>query len=107
MTGKIALITGATAGFGEACAMRFAKEGYHLIITGRRSERLNALKAQLEAEYKIEVQPLVFDVRDKAAVVTVLGSLDNRWKAVDVLVNNAGIAHIGNAETTAGPLHHR
>lgn len=89
---KIALITGATAGFGEACAERFAKEGYHLVITGRRAERLQEVQQQLEQQYKIRVKTLAFDVRDKEAVQAALGSLEEEWRAIDVLVNNAGLA---------------
>ncbi|WP_343305620.1 SDR family NAD(P)-dependent oxidoreductase [Chitinophaga niabensis] len=89
---KIALITGATAGFGEACAERFAKEGYHLVITGRRAERLQEVQQQLEQRYKVKVKTLVFDVRNKGAVATALGSLEEEWRAIDVLVNNAGLA---------------
>lgn len=91
-TGKIALITGATAGFGEACATRFAKEGYDLVITGRRAERLEALKTQIEKEYGVRVRTLAFDVRNKEAVESALNSLEDSWKTVDVLVNNAGLA---------------
>lgn len=89
---KIALITGATAGFGEACAERFAKEGYHLVITGRRAERLQELQQQLEQAYKVRVKTLTFDVRNKEAVQTALGSLEEEWRNIDVLVNNAGLA---------------
>lgn len=92
MQGKIALITGATAGFGEACALTFAAAGYHLIITGRRKERLQELQQQLEKTHNIHVKPLAFDVRDRAAVNEALGSLDESWQQVDVLVNNAGLA---------------
>ncbi|MGX5820460.1 SDR family NAD(P)-dependent oxidoreductase [Chitinophaga lutea] len=92
MTGKIALITGATAGFGEACAERFAREGYHLIVTGRREERLLQLQARLTADYGVQVHPLTFDVRHREAVETVLGGLPDVWKSIDVLVNNAGLA---------------
>ncbi|RPD38882.1 SDR family NAD(P)-dependent oxidoreductase [Chitinophaga barathri] len=91
-TGKTALITGATAGFGEACATRFAKEGYNLVITGRRADRLEAFKSQLEKEYGIQVKTLAFDVRDNNAVKTALHSLEDSWKSIDVLVNNAGLA---------------
>lgn len=91
-TGKIALITGATAGFGEACAERFAKEGYRLIITGRRQERLQQLQQRLQQQYNVEVQVLVFDVRSKAACEAALHSLPAAWQAIDVLVNNAGLA---------------
>lgn len=89
---KIALITGATAGFGEACAEKFAQEGYHLVITGRRAERLQEVQQQLEQQYNVQVKTLVFDVRDKAAVQMALGSLEEEWRAIDVLVNNAGLA---------------
>lgn len=92
MQGKTALITGATAGFGEACAITFAAAGYHLIITGRREERLRELQQQLEQAYNIRVKPLAFDVRDRSAVNHALGSLDESWQQVDVLINNAGLA---------------
>ena len=88
----IVLITGATSGFGEACAKKFAANGYDLIITGRREERLTSLQQQLQQEYKIAVLPLCFDVRDQEAVNTVLGNIPDNWKAVSILVNNAGLA---------------
>lgn len=91
-TGKIALITGATAGFGEACARRFASEGYNLVITGRRAERLEAFKSQLEKEFTIQVKALAFDVRSNDAVKASLNSLEDSWNSIDVLVNNAGLA---------------
>lgn len=86
----IALITGATAGFGKACAEKFAAAGYDLIITGRRTERLTGLQAALEARYKIKVLPLAFDVQDQQAVFSILGGIAPEWQAVDILVNNAG-----------------
>lgn len=92
MQGKTALITGATAGFGEACATTFAAAGYNLIITGRREERLRELQQQLEQTYNIRVKSLAFDVRDRSAVNNALGSLDESWQQVDVLINNAGLA---------------
>src|SRR5882757_1048362 len=85
---KIVLITGATSGFGEACARQFAAGGYRLIITGRRKEKLEALKQEL----KTDVLTLVFDVQDKAAVFSAIESLPANWKDVDILVNNAGLA---------------
>jgi hypothetical protein len=85
---KIVLITGATAGFGEACARQFAAGGYRLIITGRRKERLEALRQEL----KTEVLPLVFDVQDKDAVFAAIAGLPREWKDIDILVNNAGLA---------------
>lgn len=89
---KIAIITGATAGFGEATARIFAQNGYNLIITGRRNERLDTLKAELESANNIKVQTLCFDVRDNIAVEKALNSLSEAWKNIDVLINNAGLA---------------
>ena len=89
---KIALITGATAGFGEAAARRLAAEGFNLIITGRREERLEELKKSLIAEYKIEILPLCFDVREIQQVEKHLENLPENWQNIDVLINNAGLA---------------
>ena len=89
---KIALITGATAGFGEAIANIFAKNNFDLIITGRRTERLEKLKASLESEFQVKVLTLSFDVRDQSAVKSNLHNLPKEWKSIDVLINNAGLA---------------
>jgi len=67
---KIVLITGATSGIGEACAKKFAAAGYNLIITGRRVERLQQLKINLEAEYPVKILPLPFDVQDSNRMAT-------------------------------------
>lgn len=88
---KIALITGATAGFGKACAIKFAANCFNLIITGRRKERLDSLKSELERIYNIKVLALCFDVRNRAEVEKNL-NLPSEWKNVDVLINNAGLA---------------
>ena len=88
---KTVLITGATSGIGEACARRFAKEGYKLILTARRAERLKSIKAELEADGS-EVKTLVFDVRDAEAAKKAIDSLEGEWSVVDILVNNAGLA---------------
>lgn len=88
---KTVLITGATSGIGEACARKFAEGGYNVIITGRRSERLEALKAELE-ETGAKVKTLTFDVRDADAAGKTIGSLGEEWSTIDVLVNNAGLA---------------
>jgi NADP-dependent 3-hydroxy acid dehydrogenase YdfG len=89
---KTILVTGATSGFGKAIATRFAKEGNDLIITGRREELLEELSAELRNEYKIEVLSLCFDIRMKEEVELAISSLPEEWKAIDVLVNNAGLA---------------
>lgn len=90
---KIALITGATAGIGKATANKLAKEGFNIIITGRRKEILNELKQSLEQQYKgIEVLALSFDVTNFLEVDQNLGKLPPEWENVDVLVNNAGLA---------------
>ncbi len=86
------LITGATSGFGEATARRFAAEGWHVIITGRRADRLRTLEAELRSQHAVPVHTLCFDVRDNAAVETAIASLPAAWSTIDVLVNNAGLA---------------
>ena len=92
MTSKIAFITGATSGIGEACATLFAQQGYQLILVGRRAERLEKLSLHLEDKYAVKVMPLVLDVRDKIQLNTVLEALPEEWKKVAVLVNNAGLS---------------
>ncbi len=89
---KIALITGATSGIGEATAIEFAKHNYNLIITGRRAGRLLELAKKITEEYDVQVKTLVFDVRVKESVDEVIDSLESDWKKVDILVNNAGLA---------------
>ena len=89
---KTAMITGATSGIGEATARRLGALGYRLIITGRRSHRLEQVKRSIEAEYAVEVLALNFDVRERDAVERTLGSLSKEWTNIDVLVNNAGLA---------------
>lgn len=88
---RIALITGASSGIGEACARKFAEGGYDLILTARRAEKLAALKAELEAE-GTKVKTLTFDVRDAEAAETAVDSLEPEWRKIDVLINNAGLA---------------
>ncbi|ATS06167.1 NAD(P)-dependent oxidoreductase [Porphyromonas gingivalis] len=88
----IALITGATSGIGAASARRLASLGYNLIITGRRSERLQNIADEIRAEYPVEILPLSFDVRNREEVEAHLGNLPDPWRSVSVLVNNAGLA---------------
>jgi 3-hydroxy acid dehydrogenase/malonic semialdehyde reductase len=82
------LVTGATAGFGEAIARRMVKDGYRVIATGRRLDRLDALKAELGDA----LLPFQLDVSDTTAVAALPGSLPEGWREVDILVNNAGLA---------------
>lgn len=89
---KIALITGATSGIGKACAHIYAQNGYDVIITGRRNDKLEALKSELEAEFSVKAITLNFDVSDKDAVNNSLESLPPHYKNVDVLINNAGLS---------------
>lgn len=100
---KVVLITGATSGIGEACAYRFAKEGWNVIITGRNADRIDEV-AEATRSLGAEVKSLVFDVRDRAAAIAAIESLDGAWSTPDVLVNNAGLAlgqdkeHEGNLD---------
>ena len=89
---RIALITGATSGIGEATAQKFASEGINLILTGRRSGLLEDLKNRLIKKYDIEVLALNFDVRNNDEVVATFNTLNENWKRIDILINNAGLA---------------
>ena len=91
MKQKIALITGATSGIGQACARRFAQNGYAVIITGRNKQKLSNLKKELE-EAGTMVLSLIFDVRESDKAEAAIASLPEEWKAIDVRVNNAGLA---------------
>ena len=88
---RIALITGASSGIGEACARKFAEGGYDLILTARRAEKLAELKAELEAD-GTKVKTLTFDVRNAEAAETAVDSLEPEWRKINVLINNAGLA---------------
>ena len=89
---KIVLITGATSGIGKACAGKFAAAWHDIIITGRRQELLTNLKESLESQFGIAVWPLCFDIQDREAVATAYSSLPEQWKAIEILINNAGLA---------------
>jgi NADP-dependent 3-hydroxy acid dehydrogenase YdfG len=108
MPAPIVLITGATAGFGEATARRFAAEGWRVIITGRRRDRLEVLKRELEGlhgtlEGGTVVHALRMDVRDNDEVQRAIDSLPDDWNDIDLLVNNAGLA-AGMAPIQEGDL---
>lgn len=90
MSKKIALITGATSGIGEATARTLAPT-YQLVLCGRRADRLAQLKSELEMQ--TTVVTLCFDVRDKDKVDAAINGLPSEWKAIDLLINNAGNAH--------------
>jgi NADP-dependent 3-hydroxy acid dehydrogenase YdfG len=103
---KIVLITGATSGIGRATALAFAQQGgYRLIVTGRRADRLRALKAELASAHGTDVLALEFDVRDYAATAYAISILPSEWADVDILINNAGLAK-GLAPIQDGELAH-
>jgi 3-hydroxy acid dehydrogenase/malonic semialdehyde reductase len=91
MANKIALITGATSGIGKACAELLSKNNFDLIVTGRREERLNSLKKDIENE-NCAVNCLCFDIRKREEVENAIHSLSERWQNIHVLINNAGLA---------------
>ena len=88
---KTIMITGATSGFGRAIAVKFAQNGYNLIVTGRRKERLDELEQEL-IQNKVKVLSLNFDVRNRSEVGSVIQKLPVEWKNIDILINNAGLA---------------
>lgn len=89
---KTVFITGASSGFGKACAELFAKAGYNLIVNARRTERLEELKTDLISRYSVDVLILAFDVREKEAVFQNITTLESPWNTIDILINNAGLA---------------
>jgi len=89
---KIICITGAGSGFGEACAHTFSANHYNLIITGRREDKLKALKTLLEKKFGNQVYVLPLDVRSRPAVAEAFKALPREWKKIDILLNNAGLA---------------
>jgi NADP-dependent 3-hydroxy acid dehydrogenase YdfG len=89
---KIVFITGATAGFGQACAYKFAENQYNLILNGRRTDRLQQLQKKLLDQYNTQSFLLPFDVRDRESTFNEISNLPGEWRDVDVLINNAGLA---------------
>ena len=89
---KIILITGASSGLGKATAEKFAAGGWDLILTARRKEQLATVASDIEKRYGVKTLSLVFDVQDKKAVFEHLGNLPKEWQAINVLLNNAGLA---------------
>ena len=88
---KIVFITGASSGIGAACAKKFAQAGYDLVLNARSEDKLRPLLEELTS-YSVQVCPLIFDVRDRQAAQQAIDSLPEAFKAIDVLVNNAGLA---------------
>jgi 3-hydroxy acid dehydrogenase / malonic semialdehyde reductase len=89
---KIAFITGCSAGFGEAIAQTLARAGFNVIISARRVEKLNALAKTIKQQSSVDVFVLPLDVTDRVAVKQQLHALPEAWRAIDVLVNNAGLS---------------
>lgn len=89
---KTVLVTGATSGFGKAIATVFAKNGYNVCITGRREERLQELKTELEKTYNVNITTLSFDIRKREEVIKAVNELKTQYDTIDILVNNAGLA---------------
>ena len=89
---RIAFITGASSGFGQAIAKKFASYGYDIIINARRKDRLEALSKELQEAHQCKVLVLPFDVSDRESVITAINNIPAQWKKIDVLVNNAGLA---------------
>ena len=92
LAGKIVLITGASAGIGAACAMRFAEAGARLLLAARREDRLQEMTADLKAAGAEDVWTVTLDVRDAKQVQTSIDGLPESWQAIHVLVNNAGLS---------------
>ena len=101
---KIVFITGASSGIGAGCVRKFASQGASLILNARNEEKLSALKEELEQQYGARVCLLPFDVRDRKTAAEALASLPDEWKAIDILINNAGLVigvdkeHEGNLD---------
>jgi NADP-dependent 3-hydroxy acid dehydrogenase YdfG len=89
---KIILITGASSGLGKATAEKFAAEGWNLILTARRKEKLAVVVNDIEKKYGVKTLSLIFDVQDKKAVFEHLENLPKEWQAINILLNNAGLA---------------
>ena len=92
LNGKTAMITGATSGIGKACALALAGEGCRVIITGRRTARLEETGQEIEKKYNGEWLAVPMDVREKENVLAAADGLPDNWKDIDILINNAGLA---------------
>ncbi len=92
MKGRIVCITGASSGIGAACAEEFARAGASLLLSARRKDRLDKLAARLKSEYGSPVRTLCFDVREREKVEQAFSGLENDWRHIDILLNNAGLS---------------
>jgi 3-hydroxy acid dehydrogenase / malonic semialdehyde reductase len=92
LTGSVVFITGASSGIGEACAFAFAREGAKLLLAARRVDRIEAMRTKLTEAGAQDVHAIGLDVRDNAAVEAAVAGLPDAWRAIDVLVNNAGLS---------------
>lgn len=90
--GRLAFISGASAGIGEAVAKMLASNGVNLILTARRIEKLESLKSMLEKDYNVKVKVIKVDYADTNSIKNAVSSLENEWKNIDILINNAGLA---------------
>lgn len=102
---KTAMVTGATAGIGKACAHILAQNGYNIIITGRRKERLKTTAQEIKSKHKVEVHSLNFDVRNRDETFAAVESIPANFQKIDILVNNAGLA-MGLASFEDGNMDH-
>jgi 3-hydroxy acid dehydrogenase/malonic semialdehyde reductase len=89
---KVVFITGASAGIGRSCARAFAAEGAKILMCARRADRLKAFASELKKEFGVPVNYFALDVRDQAAVEKAVAGLAKDWRAIEVLVNNAGLS---------------
>ncbi|MDV3351887.1 SDR family oxidoreductase [Leptothoe sp. LEGE 181152] len=92
LTEQCVLITGASSGIGTSCARLFAQAGARLILAARRKEKLQALADELQKHYQTETLLLCIDVQDRQAVMTAMEGLPEKWKTIDILINNAGLS---------------
>lgn len=105
LQGKIVLITGASSGIGEACVHEFAKMGANLLLIARRHEKLNKLALDITAEYHVKVKFISLDIRNYSEVQNAYKELDDEWKKVDIILNNAGLAR-GLSKVFEGEVEH-
>jgi NADP-dependent 3-hydroxy acid dehydrogenase YdfG len=89
---KVVFITGASSGIGKAAAIAFANEGANLILLARRLDRLQELESELRNKYKVDILTIQLDVRKKGDVKRAVASLEGKWRKIDILLNNAGLA---------------